>query len=334
VVQSTFLAHYVYSRKENDEKSCFIVTGHILNKTVEVGVIEGFIEKGIPFLNSIDSDFLIFTGDVVLGGMHGRHRFPLETISRQYNFFIENVLKRIETKVYCIAGNHDTGHVPHAPSVELFETLLNPLHFSFTHKGSLFLFLSLYQPFYHVAESKDIFPLKTIWEEYDTLASRTFLNSLRNELSGSYDHIFIFIHASPISDIPLGYYWTHFLIPLLSSLRQDIHVFSTNHYTRSPLYLTEYRVVKYKNIRFYNFAVFPVGSYVVHFDESNVRVDLMEGEDFIPTLMQEVDCQATTRLSMLRRYLIRRIGYPIRGKYNDFIYFIKRAIKRLRMLIK
>ncbi len=93
-------------------------------------------------------------------------------------------------------------------------------------------------------------------------------------------------------------------------------------------------MVKYKNIRFYNFAVFPVGSYVVHFDESKVRVDLMEGEDFIPTLMQEVDYQPTTRLSMLRRYLVRRIGYPIRGKYNDFIYLIKRAIKRLRMLIK
>lgn len=322
-VQCTFFARYAYGNEENDKKGCFMVTGHIRPQSVEIGVIEGFVERAIPFINSVHPDFLVLTGDVVLGGWHGRHRFPLETIREQYNFSIENVLKKIETKVYCIAGNHDTGNFPHAPSIELFEKLLNPLHFSFTYQGSLFLFLSLYEPFNHVAESKDIFPLKTVWEDYDTPASRTFLNNLRSELCGNYNHVFIFIHASPISDIPLGYYWSNFLNPLLSSLRQDIHVFSTDHLARAPLYHQVYNVVRYNNIHFYNFAVFPRGSYIVHFDDSKVRVDLREGDDFIPVITQEVEFQPATRWSMFLRYLLRRVVNPIKVRLQSWLHSLQ-----------
>lgn len=304
-----------------------MVTGHILNKRVEAGVTEGFLENAVPYINNSAPDFLVLTGDVVHGGREGRHRFPAAIIKKQYAFFKKEVLGRIHPKVYCIAGNHDTGHVPHAPSVELFETLLNPLQFSFAHKGSLFLFLSLYQPFPHVPEWRDLPPFKTIWESYDTPASQTFLTALRHELKGSYDHIFVFIHASPVSDIPLGYYWSHFVMPLLSSLPQDVHVFSTDHFTRNSMNRNVCNVVRRNNICFYPFAVFPRGVYTVQFDRNKVSVHMVKGDGFVPVTLQEVEYQPATRLSMLRRYLTIKIGYPIREKYN-------RMIKKLRNFIK
>jgi hypothetical protein len=85
------------------------------------------------------------------------------------------------------------------------------------------------------------------------------------------------------------------------------------------LYYQVNSVVQCENVRFYNFAVFPRGSYMVRFDKNTVRVDLREGDDFVPATLQEVDCQPATRLSMLRRYLTINIGYPIRGRYNRVI---------------
>jgi hypothetical protein len=317
-----------WSRSDVGEKSCFAVTGHIRTNQEEPGVKEGFIEEAIPLINSIRPDFLVFTGDVVLGGMHGKHRFSLETINAQYRYFVQNVLGKIKTKVYCVAGNHDTGNVPHPPSVKLFETLLNPLHFSFEHEGSLFLFLSLYEPFYHVAEAKAIFPFRTIWENYDTQASREFLDNLRRELSGDYDHIFIFIHACPISNVPLGYYWQQFVIPLLSSLSQDIHVFSTNHYLKAPYHAVN-RVVRYHNIRFYCFGQFPEGGYVVTFDDSEVQVNLMRGNGFSPAVMNEVALHPTNRWSMLWYYINRRIINPLQYGFQLLVYYAKKVFHRL-----
>jgi hypothetical protein len=289
------------------EQGHFFVTGHIrplLKENEEVGVAEGFLEKGVPLINGMHPDFVVFTGDVVLGCIDGFRRLPEETIRKQYAFFVEQVLGKIEAKAYCVAGNHDTGSVPHAPSIQLFETLLNPLRFSFHHKGSLFLILSIYEPFDHMPQNNNLAPLRAVWEEYDTAASRAFLDTLRHELSGSYDHIFVFVQASPCSDTPIGYYWTRFLVPLFASTGKDVHVFSTDHFTRRSLYRDTYKVVRHENIRFYNFAVFPRGGYLVYFDESSVRVYLGEGEDFMPSVIQEVAYQPASRLSMLYRYLL------------------------------
>jgi len=293
----------VHDAREGNREGCFITTGHIYKRWKErsdIGADQKFIEKAIPFINSIRPDFLVLTGDLIY--------HPKKMVKEQYEFVIQNVFNKIETKIYCLAGNHDTWWLPYPPAIEIFEKLINPLHFSFEYKGSLFLFLSLYQPFPHVSGEGIQLPLKGVWDTFDTLASRSFLDALREELKGEYDHIFIFVHISPITDYPIGYYWSHFLIPLLSSLRQDIHVFSTDHITRFPLYDQVNNVVRYNNIRFYNFAVFPRGSYIVHFDESNVRVDLREGDDFIPAITQEIDFQPTTRWLMLRQYLRRRVA--------------------------
>lgn len=316
------------------EQGHFFVTGHIrpiLNEKEGVGVVEGFLEKGVPFINSLHPDFVVFTGDEVLGGIDGFHRFPVETLKKQYAFFVEHVLGKIEAKAYCVAGNHDTGSVPHAPSIELFETLLNPLHFSFKHKGSLFLFLSMYEPFNHIPQNNHLAPLSAVWEDYDTAASRNFLDTVRRELSGSYNHLFVFVQASPSSDTPIGYYWTRFLVPLFASTGKDVHVFSTDHFTRRPLVHYVYKVERHKNIRFYNFATYPRGSYLVHFDDSSVRVYLGEGEDLMPSVIQEVGYQPASRLSMLRRYLaiqprrylLFEVVVPLVEKYN-------RVMSRLR----
>jgi hypothetical protein len=312
----------------------FMVTGHIRSQVAEVGVIEGFLESGVPFINRMSLDFLVLTGDEVLGGRQGDHRFPVETIKRQYAFFKEEVLGKINAKAYCVAGNHDTGHVPHAPSVELFETLLNPLQFSFEHKGSLFLFLSPYQPFPHVPVSKDIPPFRTIWESYDTPASRSFLDFLHGALSGSCNHIFIFISASPISDVPLGYYWSHFVIPLLSSLKQDVHVFSTDQFTRDRENCDVRNVVRCNNIRFYPFALFPRGGYIVNFDPNKVNITMVKGTGFVPVRLQEIAYRPASRFSMLRRYLVRRIGYPLWGAYGYSIYYIKEAFAKIRGMFR
>jgi hypothetical protein len=312
------------------EQGHFFVTGHIrpiLNEKEGVGVVEGFLEKGVPFINSLHPDFVVFTGDAVLGGIDGFHRFPVETLKKQYAFFVEQVLGKIEANAYCVAGNHDTGSVPHAPSIELFETLLNPLHFSFKHKGSLFLFLSMYEPFNHIPQNNQLAPLSAVWEDYDTAASRNFLDTVRRELSGSYNHIFVFVQASPSSDTPIGYYWTHFLIPLFSSTGKDVHVFSTDHFTRRPLVHCVYKVERHENIRFYNFATYPRASYLVHFDDSSVRVYLGEGEDLMPSVIQEVEYQPASRLSMLRRYfsiqprsyIFFKIVVPLWVKWNELI---------------
>lgn len=328
LAQVTLYIPPAWCETDDEGNGCFAVTGHILNKQEEIGVKEGFIERAIPFFNSISPDFLVFTGDVVLGGMHGNHRFPVETIRKQYAYFVQNVMEKIKTKVYCIAGNHDTGNVPHPPSVQLFETLLNPLEFSFEHEGSLFFFLSLYEPFYHVAETKAIFPFKTILENYDTPASRAFLDNLRRDLSGDYEHIFIFIHASPISNVPLGYYWQQFLLPLLSSLPQDVHVFSTAHYLKPP-YRAVNDVVRYRNIRFYCFAQYPDCCYTVHFDDSTVQVDVMEGENFTPAIVREVDLHPTNRWSMLGYYIKRQIINPLRYGVQLLVYYTKKMLTAL-----
>jgi hypothetical protein len=312
----------------------FMVTGHILNRVLEVGVIEGFLEYGVPFINRMSPDFLVLTGDEVLGGRQGDHRFPVETIKRQYAYLKEEVLGRITTKVYCVAGNHDTGHMPHAPSIELFETHLNPLQFFFEHKGSLFLFLSPYQPFPHVPVSKDIPPFTTIWESYDTPASRAFLGFLRSQLNGDYNHIFIFISASPVSDVPLGYYWSHFVMPLLSSLPQDVHVFSTDQFTRDLENRSVRNVVRCNNVRFYPFAVFPRGGYAVSFNRNQVNITMMKGTGFVPVRLQEIACRPASRFSMLRRYLVRRIGYPLWGAYGYGIYYIKEAFAKIRGMFR
>jgi hypothetical protein len=319
------------SGMEAGEQGRFIVTGHIYDYKVETGVIKGFLEKAVPFINSMQPDFMVLTGDVVLGCIDGWQRLPVETIRKQYGYVVDRVIGTIETKVYFVAGNHDTGSVPHAPSIELFQTLLNPLRFSFQHKGSLFLFLSIYEPFDHVPQSNHIAPFEAIWEDYDTAASRAFLDALRHELNGSYDHLFVFTHASPCSDTPIGYYWTRFLIPLFSSTGKDVHIFSTDHFARSPLVRNPYRVVRHENVRFYNFAVFPRCTYLVHFDDSMVGVYVREGVDFIPAVIQEIGYQAASRWSMLRRYLaiqprrylLFEIVVPIVEQYN-------RVMSRLR----
>ena len=328
LVQSVLQVSPAWCGSDDTQKGRFAVTGHIRNNQEEPGVEEGFIEEAIPLINSIRLDFLVFTGDMVLGGMHGKHRFSVETINEQYRYFVQKILTKIKTKVYCVAGNHDTGNVPHPPSVELFETFLNPLHFSFEHKGSLFLFLSLYEPFYHVAETKATFPFKTVWENYDTQASRDFLDNLRRELSGDYEHIFIFLHTCPVSNVPLGYYWQQFVIPLLSSLPQDIHVFSTAHYLKPP-YRKKNTVVRYHNIRFYCFAQFPKGGYLVTFDDSEVQVDLMKGKGFSPGLMNEVDLHPTSRWSMLWYYINRRIINPLHYGFQLLVYYAKKVFNRL-----
>lgn len=328
LVQSALCIPPAWCETDDEGKGRFAVTGHFLNKQEEIGVKEGFTERAIPFINSISPDFLVFTGDVVLGGMHGTHRFSTETVRKQYDYFVQNVLKKIKATVYCVAGNHDTGNIPHPPSVQLFEKLLNPLEFSFEHEGSLFVFLSLYEPFYHVAESKATFPFKTIWENYDTQTSRDFLENLRRDLSGDYDHIFIFIHACPVSNVPLGYYWQEFLIPLLSSFPQDVHVFSTAHYLKPP-YRAVNEVVRYQNILFYCFGQFPKGSYMVNFDESAVQVDLMKGETFSPAIMREVALHPTSRWSMLWYYINRRIINPLHYGFQLLVYYTKKMLDAL-----
>lgn len=318
-----------------DEQGRFFVTGHIrplINENEGGGVVAGFLERGVPFINSLHPDFMVFTGDEVLGGMQGDHRFPVETITRQYAFFKQEVLGKINAQAYCVAGNHDTGHMPHAPSVELFETLLNPLQFSFAYKGSLFLLLSPYQPFPHVPVSKDIPPLRTIWESYDTPASRAFLEYLRSELGERYKHIFIFISASPVSDVPLGYYWSHFVIPLLSSLPQDVYVFSTDQFTRDRENRDVHNVMRCNNVRFYPFAVFPRGGYIVSFDLNTVNITMVKGTGFVPVKLQEIAYRPASRSSMALRYLIRKIGYPLRGTYRYCIYLIKQAFGKLHSI--
>jgi hypothetical protein len=286
----------VHGAREGNGEGCFITTGHIYmpwKERSDIGADQNFIEKGIPFINGIRPDFLVLTGDIIY--------HPKKMVKEQLEFVIQNVFNKIETKIYSLAGNHDTGWLPYPPAIELFEKLINPLHFSFVYKGSLFLFLSLYQPFPHVEGEGIKFPLKRVWDTFDTPASRSFLDNLREELKGQYDHIFIFVHIPPISDHPIGYHWSHFLIPLLSSSKQDVYIFSTCQATKKGL--LSHQAVRYKNLCFYCWASFPIGSYIVHFDESKVRVDLMQGDDFVPAIIQEVDFQPTTRWSMLCCYL-------------------------------
>ncbi len=305
----------------SDKGGGFVVTGHILNKKVEIGINEEFKTKGIPFINRIHPDFLILTGDVVFGDdAKSGERLPTERIRRKYDYVANSVFNVIEAPVYTAAGNHDTGWMPHSPSIEIFEERLNPLRFSFEHMGSLFLFLSPYHPFRHT-ELGPFFPLK----RFDTPSSRAFLGDLRRELKGGYDHVFVFVHFSPVNDSPIGYYWNHYLIPLLSPLGKDVHIFSTDQGTRRPLIYNTDRVVRHDNVSFYCFAQFPAVTYLVNFDDHSVKVDLLQGSTFTPVSLKEVDFTAVTRGSMLRRYLsMWLISVPtMLIKYYYFKYFKK-----------
>ena len=292
-----------------------MVTGHIYlpwREPRDIGVDREFVEKGIPLINGIHPDFVVFTGDLIY--------HPKEMVREQLEYVIEHVFNKIETKIYCNAGNHDTWWLPYPPAVELFEKLINPLRFSFEHQGSLFLFLSLYEPFPHVEGEGVTFPLRRVWDTFDTAASRSFLAGLRQELEGPYDHIFIFVHIPPISDHPIGYYWSWFIVPLLSSLKQDVFIFSTLQSVKNGL--LPHQSVRYKNLRFYCWASYPQGSYIVHFDKDSVRVDLRQGDNFIPARMQEVDFQPSTRYSMLAAYL-RLLRQRAERKWNYWLHSIK-----------
>lgn len=339
VVLSAFPPQSAYGVQEDDNDGCLIVTGHILNKKAGGGINQEFLENAIVFINKSHPDFLILTGDMVFGEKEkSGARLSVDAVRRRYELLIHNVFDRVETKIYCVAGNHDTGWIPHPPSIEIFEKLLNPLYFSFEHKGSLFLFLSPYQPFPHT-EKGGVFPLK----KYDTPASQEFLRSLRSKFKRKHNHIFIFTHFSPVNDFPIGYYWSHFLIPLLSTLKQDVHVFSTNHGTRKPLIRETDSVVRHKNIRFYCFAEFQKGSYIIHFGKRNVKVDLLRGCSFSPSLMREVFFQPATRLSMLQRYIsFWFMDYPRwivtyysfkyfgKGPKDVLKYYYHRIVKKVR----
>lgn len=303
------------SRAAAGDQGSFMVTGHLHRKDVEAGVKQPFLDKAIPFINGTDVDFLVLTGDLIFG-YTGAQRSPGELLQRQYDNVLRMVFNRIRHRIYSLAGNHDTGYEPHPFSVELFEKKINPLRFSFRHRGSLFLFLSLYEPFPHVEMATPTFRFQRIWDNYDTAASHDLLDTLRGELDGVYDHIFIFVHISPVSDYPIGYYWSTFLVPLLAHVRQDVHIFSTDHFARRAQKAT--CAVRYHNIRFYSYANFPRGGYLVHFDDHHVEVELLQGEDFIPSPMEEVDYQPATRLSLLRTYCSFRLIEPVQRQMHDY----------------
>jgi len=328
VMQGIICAFPSGSRGEDVEQGRFMVTGHLHRKDVAVGIKQPFLDKAIPFINRADIDFLVLTGDLVFG-YTGAQRSSLELIQRQYDNVLRTVFNSIRHRIYSLAGNHDTGYEPHPFSVELFEKNINPLHFSFQHRGSLFLFLSLYEPFPHVEMATPTFRFKRIWDNYDTAASRELLDTLRRELEGPYDHVFIFVHISPVSDYPIGYYWSHFLVPLLAALRQDVHIFSTDHFARLAQKVT--CVVRHHNIRFYSYANFPRAGYLVHFDDHHVGVEMLQGEDFIPSPMEEVDYQTATRLSLLRTYCSFRLIEPVKGQAH---YYYEQMLRQLMKYVE
>lgn len=315
IVSLIVLPSPVHGAEETNGEGRLVVTGHIYlpwKEARDIGADRSFVERGIPFINGIRPDFLVLTGDLIY--------HPKKMVREQLEFVIEHVFNKIETKIYCNAGNHDTWWLPYPPAIKLFEELINPLRFSFEHKGSLFLFLSLYEPFPHVEGEGIRFPLTRVWDTFDTPESRSFLEELREELEGEYDHVFIFVHIPPISDHPIGYYWSHFLIPLLSSLKQDVFIFSTLQSVKKGLLPNQ--VVHHKNLHFYCWATYPHGSYIVHFDESNVRVELRQGRNFIPAPIHEVDFKPATRFSMLSAYF-RILKQRIEKKLEYRLHSIK-----------
>lgn len=301
-----------HSEVESKGKGSFMVTGHIYKRWREpsdIGADQEFIDQGIPFINRIRPDFLVLTGDLIYNSK--------DLLREQYKFVVQNVFSKIETKIYCLAGNHDTWWPPDYPAIEIFEELINPLRFSFVQNGALFLFLSLYEPFPHIEGEGVAFPLERVWDSFDTQASRSFLDTLKQELRGDYTQVFVFVHIPPISDYPIGYYWSNFLIPLFSSLNQDVFIFSTFQTIKQGLLPNQ--VVRYKNLRFYCWASYPDGSYMVNFDRSRVKVTMMQGASFVPTPTHEVEFQPTTRWSMLRCSL-RRLWSKLEVRINSQLH--------------
>ena len=315
-------------RQRNGEDGFFMVSGHLYDLSREVGVKQEFVTRAIPFINSTNPDFLILTGDVVFAVTNQGPR-PPETIREQYRYLMPAVFDKIATRIYCVAGNHDTGKKPYPPAVELFEKNLNPLSFTFEHKGSLFLFLSLYRPFPHMETGSAFSRITRVWADYDTAASRALLDELRSTLQGKYDHIFIFVHFSPLTEFRIGYYWTTYLVPLLSSLDQDVHIFSTSQLAKPPFAFPENQVVTFKNLRFYCFAEFPVGSYLVNYDAEKVRVQLVRGSNFVPSPLKETPYRPTTRFSMLKSHLYFWCVLVPKGKLKQYWLEYTGIISRL-----
>lgn len=319
-------------RQRNGEEGFFMVSGHLYDLSREVGVKPEFLSRAIPFINRADPDFLVLTGDLVFAVPNEGPRSP-ETIRAQYRYLMPAVFDTIETKIYAVAGNHDTGKNPYPPAVELFEKNLNPLSFSFEHNGSLFLFLSLYRPFPHMETGSAFSRVTRVWADYDTAASRSLLNELKSKLQGKYNHVFIFTHFNPLTEFRIGYYWTNYLVPLLTSLKQDVHIFSTSQLAKPPFAFPENQVVAYKNLRFYCFAEFPVGSYLVNYDAGKVMVQLVRGSGFVPSPLKEVPYRPTTRFSMLKSHLYFWCVLVPKGKLKqywvEYTGIIKTYFKRL-----
>jgi len=300
-----------------DMEGFFIVTGHIVNKKVPVGTNEAFLKNGVAFVNKQKPDFLIFTGDLIYGGKNVNHRFPVDLIEQQYDYVIQNVFSKINSKIYSAPGNHDTGWLPHPESIRFFEDKINSLQFSFEHKGSLFIILSLYQPFPHLS----FMTLSQIFENYDTRSSDLFLKNLRNMCKKKYKHIFIFTQASPLSDYPVGYYWSNFIVPLLTNLHQNVYVFSTESPLRKDAAHGLDRFTKEKNIRFYSHADFPNGTYLVKFDPDTVNVELRQGAEFKPIKLREATYQETSRVSMIMERIRLEVYwtiFKIKYKYRQW----------------
>ena len=188
---------------EKHESFSFVVWGHPRGHAD--GVPPLHFEEILERIEQLQVDFLIVTGDVVLGGGQRRASPPeeLDVIRSDWQRFDAGV-NRLEIPVYVTPGNHDIHSIP---TRDIFLEHYKKPPYAFSFKGSRFILLDTVGVDQQSVRSTGNEP--PWWDGGAQPFDESQMNFIRSEIEkqDEYQHLFMFMHhVTPWSD-SAGFWW-------------------------------------------------------------------------------------------------------------------------------
>jgi hypothetical protein len=188
---------------ENREPFSFVVWGHPRGSSD--GVPPLHFEEILERIEQLQVDFLIVTGDVILGGGQRRALPPeeLDVIRSDWQRFDAGV-SRLEIPVYVTPGNHDIHSIP---TRDIFLEHYKKPPYAFSFKGSRFILLDTVGVDQQSARSTGNEP--PWWDGGPQPFDESQMNFIRSEIEkqDEYQHLFMFMHhVTPWRD-SAGFWW-------------------------------------------------------------------------------------------------------------------------------
>ena len=189
--------------KSKQTSFSFIVWGH--PRGAGDGMAPLHFEEILERVEKLHADFLIVTGDVVVGGGQRQTLSPekLNVIRGDWQRFDDGV-KRLGIPVYLTPGNHDIHSVP---TRDLYLEFYPKPPFAFTFQGSRFILLDTLGIDQQSARSDGNEP--PWWDGGAQSFDKPQMDFIRSEIAGqnAYQHIFIFMHHVNLWRDSSGLWW-------------------------------------------------------------------------------------------------------------------------------